>query len=437
MSRNHFSRVFTAAIAGASILALTACGTSGPSAGQSSGGGGGVTVWTITTSNDISAVFQKSVETYNAGAPKAKVTLTQYDPNGLKTKIQLALGAGQGPDIFFGYGGGVLDSYVKANHVYDITSALPEAKATYLPSILDAVTFNGKLYGVPMKGSSPVVMFYNNEALNKAGLSGQPKTWDDLLTSIDKLKSAGYIPISLGGQDKWPYLMFEEYLVDRVAGPGVFQKIVEGDSSAWNDLGVIQANKMIQQLVDRGAFGTSYAATGYTTGQASALVYEGKAAMQLMGTWAYGDFAGKAKDFVTSGKLGWGPFPAVTGGKGDPSDIAGNVSSFYSINAVSNNKAGAVDYLKKAVMSDSYIDGLIKGGELPPVKGVEQKLKAAGAPDFTMATYKMINDAKHYQMSWDQALPPAPAAALLDNLDALFLKKITPEQFSKNMAAAK
>ena len=36
-------------------------------------------------------------------------------------------------------------------------------------------------------------------------------------------------------------------------------------------------------------------------------------------------------------------------------------------------------------------------------------------------------------MSWDQALPPAQATALLSNLDQLFNKQITPQQFSDNM----
>jgi raffinose/stachyose/melibiose transport system substrate-binding protein len=38
-------------------------------------------------------------------------------------------------------------------------------------------------------------------------------------------------------------------------------------------------------------------------------------------------------------------------------------------------------------------------------------------------------------LSWDQALPPGQATAVLDNLGKLFIKEITPRQFSSNMAA--
>jgi raffinose/stachyose/melibiose transport system substrate-binding protein len=38
-------------------------------------------------------------------------------------------------------------------------------------------------------------------------------------------------------------------------------------------------------------------------------------------------------------------------------------------------------------------------------------------------------------MSWDQALSPAQGDAMLSNLDQIFLKKITPQQFADTMNA--
>jgi raffinose/stachyose/melibiose transport system substrate-binding protein len=50
--------------------------------------------------------------------------------------------------------------------------------------------------------------------------------------------------------------------------------------------------------------------------------------------------------------------------------------------------------------------------------------------------YNLALDAPYYDLSWDQALPAAPAQDLLANLDQLFLMDITPKQFSKNMNEA-
>ena len=414
-----------------------------PTVSASSGGSkgpavtGSISVWAGVTSDAVNAAFKKSTTDFGAAHPGATVDLTQYNANDLKTKTQVALGAGKGPDIINGYGGGILRAYVDAGRVAPLDTDIPDLADFFLPSALANVTFGGKTYGIPMRGTQPVSLFYNKEIFDKVGLAKPPATWAELLDAVDKLKAAGYIPISLAGGDKWPYLMWESYLVDRLGGAGVFNKILDGDSAGWKDPTVIKAGQMIQELVDRGAFGTTYVSTASLTGGASALVYTGKAGMELMGAWAYGTYMGKAPDFVSGGKLGWFPFPTVEGGVGDPTDLVGNVAQYYSVNAAAANKPLAMAYLRDQMMSDAYVDDLLKAGEVPPVKGIAPKVAAAGGSDFTSYVYGLTSKAANYQMSWDQALPPGPAAAVLENLDQLFVKGITPEQFADNMAAAK
>lgn len=416
---------------GPPTVSASARGSAGPAVT------GSISVWAGVTSDAVNAAFKKSTTDFDAAHPGATVDLTQYNANDLKTKTQVALGAGQGPDVINGYGGGILRAYVDAGRVAPLDTDIPNLADFFLPSALANVTFGGKTYGIPMRGTQPVSLFYNKEIFDKVGIATPPATWTELLDAVDKLKAAGYIPISLAGGDKWPYLMWESYLVDRIGGAGVFNKILEGDSAGWKDPAVTKAAQMIQELVDRGAFGTTYVSTASLTGGASALVYTGKAGMELMGAWAYGTYKGKAPDFVSGGKLGWFPFPTVEGGKGDPSDLVGNVAQYYSVNAAAANKPLAMAYLRDQMMSDAYVADLLKAGEVPPVKGIASKVDAAAGSEFTKFVYGLTSKAASYQMSWDQALPPGPAAAVLENLDQLFVKGITPEQFADNMAAAK
>jgi raffinose/stachyose/melibiose transport system substrate-binding protein len=118
--------------------------------------------------------------------------------------------------------------------------------------------------------------------------------------------------------------------------------------------------------------------------------------------------------------------------------VVGNPANFYSVSAKANDndKAVAIDYLNKGVMSDSYVDALLKVGNVPPVDGLKDKLAAAENPEWLQFQYSLAKDAPNFQLSWDQALQPAQADALLTNLDRLFLKQITPEQFSANMNKA-
>jgi ABC-type glycerol-3-phosphate transport system substrate-binding protein len=137
-----------------------------------------------------------------------------------KQKIRVAIGANKAPDIFFNWGGGILKSYVDAGKVLDLTPYLkadPAWKNKFFGNVLNSAAYNGHYYGIPNVGMQPVVVFYNKKIFAANNLT-PPKTWAELLNVVAKLKSTGVTPMVLGGQSKWPDLMWEEYLVDRL-GP--------------------------------------------------------------------------------------------------------------------------------------------------------------------------------------------------------------------------
>ena len=425
----------TAGIVAAS-LALAACGTSGPKS-ASSGGGGGATAWALSGGDE--ATFRASFDAWNKAHPDEKITPTFFSNDAYKQKVRTAVGAGKPPTLIYGWGGGILQAYVDAGQVADLTTDIaadPALKSRFLPSIAAVGQVDGKTYALPNNAMQPVVLFYNKSVFAKAGVQ-PPTTMDEVMADIPKLKSAGAAPFSLAGQSKWPDLMWEEYLVDRLGGPQVFDNIAANKANAWSDPAVIKANTLIQQLVDAGAFIKGFSSITADSNADLALLYTGKAAMLLQGSWNYPTLKTANPQFLKDGKLGWVPFPAVTGGTGDPKDVAGNAANFWSISskASPSEKKAALDYLSQGVMSTDYVSDLVKGGGVPPVAGLESQLASAQDPEWLSYVYGLAKDAPHFQLSWDQALSPAQADALLTNLDKLFLKQTTPEQFSTNMNA--
>ncbi len=242
----------------------------------------------------------------SSGHPSIHATVQFFQNDPYKQKLQAAMGEHKPPDIFFGWGGGILKSYIDAGDVYDLTSdlnAAPAWRERFLPSVMGSVTFNGRIYGVPNNGVQPVVFLYNKDVFGKYGLA-VPQTWNDLLSLVNTLKRNNVQPIALGGASKWPYLMYEEYLVDRIGGPQVFDAVVANQSGAWSHPAFLKANTLIQELVSAGAFGAGFASVSYDTGQASALLYTGKAAMHLMGVWDFNTIASDDPAFIQAGKLG-------------------------------------------------------------------------------------------------------------------------------------
>jgi len=430
-------------IAGGTVLlpTLTGCfGVGGSQTTTTSGTGSStstITIWDIRTGSE-QKVVQAITDDFNSKHPNIHAAINYFQNDPYKQKLQVAMGAHNPPDIFFGWGGGILKTYVDANDVYDMTPDLnadPTWKNRILPSVLSGATFNGKIYGVPTSGVQPVLFFYNKDIFKQYNLSA-PQTWNELLSIVNTLKQHNVIPIALAGSSKWPNLMYAEYLTDRIGGPDAFNAVLTNQANAWSQDAFIKAGTAIQQLVTMGAFGSSFASVVADTNQDAALLYTGKAAMMLQGSWNFPVVQTNSPSFVQSGKLGWFPFPSFEGGKGNAANVYGNPCNFYSISKTAKSPQNCVTYLKSAVLGDEEVKQFIAVGDVPPIRGIESQLASASNGDWLQYNYKMVQNAPLFQLSWDQALLPQPAQALLTNLDQLFLKQITPRQFSDNMNKA-
>lgn len=414
------------ALMSAAALLLSACGSNGPGTAS-----GGASAWALTGQQET---IEASFNSWNKANADEKVAVEFFENDAFKSKIRTAIGSGNSPTMVWTWGGGVLKSYVDAKRLVPLDASLTK---NIFPAIAANGEVDGKLYAVPNNTVQPVLLYFNKDVLKSAGIDSPPATWDELLTDVKTLRAAGIAPFSIGGSSKWPQLMWLEYLTDRIGGPGVFDAIQNGEPDAWSNPAVIEALTKIQQLVDAGGFIDGYQSVATDNSADTALVYTGKAAMILQGAWAYADIKTAAPDFVTSGSLGWAPFPTVKGGKGDPTAVVGNASNYWSISADSSKdqQKAAAAYLAGGNLDEAYIDGLLKGGGVPPVTGLEDKIAKSENADFLSEIYEMSENASSFTLSWDQAIDPSQADAMLTNLDKVFLGQSTPQQFADAMNA--
>jgi ABC-type glycerol-3-phosphate transport system substrate-binding protein len=424
----------------AATLVAAACGSasgSGKAGGSGTAGGTSVTAWIVTTGpSPANTVINKAVADFEAKHHGDHITVDYVENQSYKQKIQLAMGAGNPPTIFWTWGGGPLKQYIDAGDVQPLGN--PGYASSFLPSSLGAVTFNGKLYGVPIEGTQPVYFFYNKSVFTKAGLSGFPSTWSGLLADVHTLKAKGYTPISLAEGDQWPGLMYLEYLTDRIGGPSVFTAIQQGKAGAWSNPAVISALTDIQDLVRAGAFQSGYDSLKFSGGGSDALVYSGKAAIQLMGDWDISQVLGLDKSFVTSGQLGLAPFPTVAGGKGNPADLAGNTASYVAVasHATAKQKAVAEAFFADELATTAYAKASVGAGEVPVTKGAAPMFAGQQLASYDQTIYSSVEKAPSFQYSWDQSLSPSEATTMLTNLAQVFELSQTPQKFASVMNSA-
>lgn len=419
--------------AGGALLALTltttGCGILGASAQANT-----VEVWAV-EDEVLNPLFREGMAGFNA-ASEVDVELVTFENDPYKQRLQVAMGSGTAPDVFFNWGGGNLGQYVEAGHVMDLTEYLeenPEFRSSFVPNVLEVAELDGRNYGVPILGMQPVVLFYNRAVFDDADAE-PPQTLAELFELVDLFQQRDVTPVVLPGMQSWTMLMWVSYLVDRIGGPDVYADIVANEEEAWAQPAVMEAMEVIQELSDRGAFGSAYQAVTYDGGAASTLLAEGEGAMLLMGAWEIQTQAAENPEFLESGDLGWVPFPEVEGGEGDPEALVGPPSNFLSVNNESLHADVGLDWLREYLTSDAYIDGLIANGAVPAVVGIEEKLADTDQAEFTTWLYELVQEAPTFTPAWDQDLDPGVAETMLTSFELIFEGEMPPEEFAVVMS---
>ncbi|MEY9490329.1 xylobiose transport system substrate-binding protein [Streptomyces calvus] len=339
------------------------------------------------------------------------------------------------PDIFFNWGGGSIKPFVKADLLLpldDFIKKNPDLENKFLPSVFNNAVVDGKPYGIPMRGTQPVLLFHNKKVLQEAGVT-PPKTWDELVDAVGRLKDKGVTPIALGGGDIWPTQMWFQYLFDRVAGPDLLKKALGGDKSAWESPESKKALNMIRELVDAGAFGKNYDSVKYTNGGSVALLASDKAGFELMGSWYYSQQLTDHKEFAEK-DLGYSAFPTVEGGKGDPKNVAGNTNNYYSVMKKTKHPEAVAEFLK-LMYSDEFVKAQLDIGNLPTTTNTDEFIDSAVSPEYSRFQYDLVADAPSFQLSWDQAYPQKASSDLHKAVQQFFNGQLDTDGFIQAMQA--
>lgn len=390
-----------------------------------------ITEWDHQTDGNEPANLQSAIARFEQSDRGYQVESSHVLNDAYKAKLKIAFGAAQPPCVFDSWGGGGLREYVKSGQVVDLTPFLKQNKAfadRFLPTSWSAVTTDGKIYGIPEENVAVAVVFYNKDLFQKYHLN-PPATWADLMNVVKVFSTHGVAPFALANKNKWTGSMYYMYLVDRLGGPGVFQRAADGaPGGSFADPVFVEAGKYIQDLVKAGAFAPGYNGLDYDIGASRRLLYSGRAAMELMGTWEASTIRKENPSFYQ--KLDFFPFPSVSGGKGDPRDIVGTVGdSFLSISTQCQDPAAAFRLIQ-TFTDDAAMKERVADNRIPPIKGVTV------SDPLMKRVQALIEQAPNVQLWYDQELPPRLGERHKDLAQALFGLSITPEAAAAQMQAA-
>jgi raffinose/stachyose/melibiose transport system substrate-binding protein len=389
-----------------------------------------VSEWDIQTQPAASKVLQDAASRFEKANPGFKVERSAIPNDAYKAKLKIAFGANEPPCVFNNWGGGPLREYIKAGQVLDLTPYLAKDNAfrsRFVSASFDTAKMDGKVYGIPAEDTSLAVVYYNKEMFEKLNLQ-TPKTWPELLKTIEVLKSNGVAPFALANQAKWPGSMYFMYLADRIGGAEAFRKAANrAPGGSFTDPAFIEAGKKLQELVKIGAFAPGFNGLDYDVGGSRRLLYSGKAAMTLMGTWEGSAIKNENPDFFK--KVDFFPFPTIPGGKGSTGLIGSVGQNFYSVSKACKNPEAAVNLLKSMV-DDEAVQARLADNRIVPIKGLKVTEPSQ------QRVLKMLADASNVQLWYDQDLPPKLGELHKELVQSLLGLSVTPEEAAQKMEAA-
>lgn len=312
----RYTRTVALGTAAVAALVLAGCGSNGGVGGggdveQNTGDKATITYWTWFPPE---ATLNAAIDAFEKANPDITVKLKTFTNEDYQKQLPLALSGGEDIDVV-----GVQVSAM-TNSVKDYLLPVDEWGKDLLgglnPAMVEQtkdIASDGVLYSIPMGSIGSPILYYNQEILDKAGVS-VPKTAAEWKTAVDAITKAepGISPVVFAGDPWWQEEML--FGIAEQTSPGLSDDIIGGDGS-WDQPALVDGLKAYKSLFDDGIIGTDV--LSLQGSRPSELFSAGEAAFLIDGSWQDSLLSADARaaSKIDLADVGAAPLPVVDGGK--------------------------------------------------------------------------------------------------------------------------
>src|SRR6059058_3021692 len=313
------SKAWFSVIGLVAAVVVAACGGSSPQSNNPANETGTLTIWLMNGSAPQAVVDGVNAD-FKAKYPKVTVNVQIQQWSDVTTKLDTAFGGSAPPDVME-LGNTLVAKYASAGALANISGKKSdfENSGTWLQSLTDSCTYQGKLYCVPYYAGSRAVI-YRKDMFEAAGVTA-PTSMDDLLTVGQKLMA------KYGSDSRFSALYFPgKYWY--AAAPFVWDfggDIATQSGSQWT--GAINSSNSQQGLTVLKNLVTQLSRADKTGDEAKQdqAFAQGHIAMIIANGWEVGVITDpKAGDPTLLPKLGAFPIPSHTAGQTAPVFLGGS-----------------------------------------------------------------------------------------------------------------
>jgi multiple sugar transport system substrate-binding protein len=322
----------------------------------------------IEATGDIPVEFQKQMDRFNSQSDTAEVEILTYaGAEAYETAILGQVAGNTAPDVILLDGGKKIQEYAENGVIIPVDEYLGDLKDNFEQSLLEALMYNGQLYGLT-KDYNTSVLFYQTDMLKNAGIE-VPSAMVDFVTAVEKLTTEEVY--GFGADPKLNYL----YPFAVTMGADFIGEDGTIDSSKLMSEGHRKMLEMFKNLYDEKQATSPYLANAGWDGE---LFGNAKVALMYGGSWITGVIA-------DTSKAGVAPLPAET----VPASML--YTTGWCITSQCKDPQSAADLIRFLSSDEELVEanqqGLIG---LPPTKTAMDKLIEVKKDDPFLPVYKEV-----------------------------------------------
>lgn len=382
--------LFAAGAATVAALALSGCagGATGDVDAEPAESGE-VAWWGYTPDTPVA---ERYIAEFNKEYPDIQVTYKNFENLDYRNTLTSALESDDGPDVF-DMSASQSNTEVWGPYATDLASLAEDTLGSDWESKFSGQyaqqlrMSDGTQVALPLGGMTAGTIWYNKDIFDEAGAE-VPTDYDSWVEACDKIAAIGKtcFTVGAGGADTFPSEMYHS--IANSVDPDFFLKAAKGEAS-WDDPQGIEVLQIIADMKEDGIISAdALDAPQYPL--ANEAFMRGEAAMVQMGYW-YTQYSGAESCKIAMESAGVAnptcfvqlpmSFPDVAG-KGNGSQLFGDVDYGLSIAADSPNIAAAKTFVRWMTMNETGQQNVANAIDLlPGLDGIAPDWSAIGLVD--------------------------------------------------------
>jgi raffinose/stachyose/melibiose transport system substrate-binding protein len=325
---------------------------------------------------------------------------------------------GTPPDVYFQWGGYQVRKYAAAGYALDLSGEFPEPeRRRYLPYCWPSCAGNdGKIYLWPNSASLTTVLWYRVSLFRRLGLE-VPRTWEQFLTTCERLRAAGVIPVAIGNRDLWPGGNFAAYVAAQTLGVARYNDLLGlRPGTRLDDPAFVSALEPLAELQRRSFL--NQGVSGVSTDEARSLLAQGRAAMHPIGDWLVSDAEESTVADLDAFRL-----PHLPAQAGDDTTLLA-LTTGYMVNRTTRHPMEAKALLR-FLASDAVQQEWVRHGHVSPLRAAATD---PSAPRGQRRLLQFLQEARATALAPDVGFNLEVSDAFLDAASLVLGGRATPAE---------